>query len=64
MKERRIVVSSKPVTTIHVSGQDLHYFHSEVLGKCRAILISDDENLPRPAKSQTGESDDNLQCDH
>jgi len=42
------------VTTIHVSGKPHHYFHSEVLGGCRAILISDDENLPRPANLKVG----------
>jgi len=49
MKHRRIVASSKPVTTIHVSGTPHHFFHSDVLGKCRAVLISDGENLPLPA---------------
>lgn len=46
MKYKRIVASTKPVTTIVVAGQPRHYFHSEVLGQCRAILISRDENLP------------------
>lgn len=49
MKQTRIVASSKPVTTVVVSGKPLHYFHSDALGKCRAILISPDENLPRAA---------------
>lgn len=47
MKDRRIVAKPIPVTTIHVSGQPHHYFHSEALGACRAVLISPDENLPR-----------------
>ncbi len=51
MKDRRIVVSSKPVTTIHVSGKPHHFFHSEALGACRAILIAEDANLPRTEKS-------------
>lgn len=46
MKRTRIVASSKPVTTIRVSGKSHHYFHSEALGGCRAIIISEDENLP------------------
>lgn len=48
MKHKRIVPSAKPVTSIRVAGKPYHYFHSDALGKCRAILISDDENLPRP----------------
>jgi hypothetical protein len=48
MKERRIVASSSPVTTIRVQGQDRHFFHSRTLGKCRAVLIAPDENLPSP----------------
>jgi hypothetical protein len=52
MKQTRIVPSSSLVTTVVVSGKPQHYFHSEVLGKCRAILIADDENLPRPAETK------------
>lgn len=51
MKEKRVVPSNAPLTTILVNGQAQHYFHSEVLGKCRAIVITDTENLPGPAKS-------------
>lgn len=47
MKYKRIVASTKPVTTILVAGKPQHYFHSDKLGKCRAIIISPDENLPR-----------------
>lgn len=46
MKYKRIVASTKPVTTIRVAGKAHHFFHSEALGKCRAIIISPDENLP------------------
>lgn len=51
MIHRRIVVSSAPVTTIDVQGTSHHFFHSERLGKCRAILIAEDENIapaPKP----------------
>lgn len=48
MKQRRIVPSIKPVTSIRVAGKYHHYFHSEALGNCRAILIAPGENLPRP----------------
>lgn len=47
MNHKRIIPSSSPVTTINVAGKAHHYFHSDVLGGCRAILISPDENLPR-----------------
>ncbi|HEY9658561.1 MAG TPA: hypothetical protein V6C65_08935 [Allocoleopsis sp.] len=49
MKHKRIVPSSQPVTSIRVAGKPYHYFHSEALGGCRAIIIGPDENLPRPA---------------
>jgi hypothetical protein len=48
MKEHRIVPANLPVTTIHVDGQPRHFFQSEKLGKCRAILS---ENLPHSEKS-------------
>ncbi len=47
MKRKRIIASKSPVTTIRVQGINHHFFHSEVLGKCRAIIIAPDENLPR-----------------
>lgn len=53
MKYKQIVASSKPVTTVVVSGKPHHYFHSEALGKCRAIIISDAENLPRPTTEKS-----------
>jgi hypothetical protein len=40
MKEHRIVPANLPITTIHVDGQPHHYFQSEKLGKCRAIVIA------------------------
>jgi hypothetical protein len=48
MKEYRVKPSKAAVTSIDVAGCPRHYFHSEKLGKCRAILIRPDENLPRP----------------
>ena len=51
MKQIRVVPSKSPVTSIEVSGQAMHFFHSQALGKCRAIIISPDENLPSPSKS-------------
>lgn len=51
MNRKRIVPSTKPVTTIRVAGKPHHYFHSEVLGSCRAIIIAPDENLPNREKS-------------
>jgi len=51
MKDKRIVATDSPVTTVIVSGTPHHYFHSQALGKCRAILIAPDENLS-PALSQ------------
>jgi len=48
MKEHRVKPSKATVTTISVASRQHHYFHSQVLGSCRAILISPDENLPRP----------------
>lgn len=48
MKEYRVKPSKAAVTTIDVASRHHHYFHSESLGKSRAILISPDENLPVP----------------
>lgn len=45
MKRKRIVPSNKPVTTVVVRGKPHHYFHSEALGSCRAIIIAEEENL-------------------
>ena len=50
MKDYRIVASNAPVTTIQVAGTPHHYFHSERLGKVRAIRIAENENLTSPAK--------------
>jgi len=55
MKQHKVIASSSPVTTIRVSGKAQHYFHSEALGACRAILISPDENLPRPTELSKGD---------
>jgi len=52
MKRTRIVPSTKPVTTIRVNGKDHHYFHSDVHGLMRGIIISPDENLPSPAATK------------
>jgi hypothetical protein len=41
----RIVTSNAPVTSVNVDGRPHHYFHSEKLGKCRALVISEDVNL-------------------
>jgi hypothetical protein len=41
------------VTSISVNGKAHHYFHSEALGNCRAIIISDAENLPSPAAEKS-----------
>lgn len=64
MKEYRVKPSKAAVTTISVASRQHHYFHSEVLGSCRAVLISDDENLPRPTADkshrQESETDDYL----
>lgn len=57
MKRIRIVPSNKPVTTVVVAGKPHHYFHSEVLGTCRAIIIAEEENLP----SRPGEALNDLQ---
>lgn len=48
MKRKRIVPSTKPVTTVVVAGTPQHYCHSHALGKIRAIIISPDENIPVP----------------
>lgn len=45
MKEYRIVPSNAPVTSINVAGTSHHYFHSEKLGRLRAIRIAEDVNL-------------------
>jgi N-acetylmuramoyl-L-alanine amidase CwlA len=45
MKKHRVVPSKAPMTSIKVNGVPFHYFHSDKLGSCRAILISPDENL-------------------
>jgi hypothetical protein len=50
MKEHRIVASNAPVTTIKVAGRPHHYFHSEKLGKVRAIRIAENENLAPGSK--------------
>lgn len=50
MKDKRIVATDSPVTTVIVAGRPHHYFHSEALGRCRAILITEDENLEAFAK--------------
>jgi hypothetical protein len=55
MKKHRVKPSSAPMTSIKVNGVQFHYFHSEVLGRCRAILINPDENLafsPTAAKAE------------
>ncbi len=59
MKHARIVPSQAPVTSISVMGKAQHYFHSEKLGRCRALIISEAENLPRPTeKSHRQEIDE------
>lgn len=45
MKKHRVVPSKAPLTSIKVNGVPFHYFHSDKLGSCRAILINPDENL-------------------
>lgn len=50
MKEHRIVTSNAPVTCLLVDGTPHHYFHSEKLGKCRAIQIAENENLEPGSK--------------
>lgn len=50
MKEKRIVTSNAPVTTICVQGTKHHYFHSDRYGRCRAIQIADDVNLTPAVK--------------
>ena len=50
MKEHRIVASNAIVTPVIIGVTPHHYFHSEKLGKCRAILIAPDENLASVAK--------------
>ena len=52
MKYKRVVPSAAPVTTIVVNGQPRHYFHSDKLGKCRAVIIAEDENLPPAPKAE------------
>jgi hypothetical protein len=51
MKDKRIVTSNSPVTSVTIDGTPRHYFHSAKLGKCRAILIAENANLtptPKP----------------
>lgn len=48
MKRYKVVPSKAPVTSIKVEGVPWHYFHSNALGRCRAIIISPAENLPVP----------------
>jgi hypothetical protein len=48
MKEHRVKPSKAAVTSIDVSGRFHHYAHSKRLGKFRAILIPEDENLSVP----------------
>jgi hypothetical protein len=50
MKDQRIVATDSPVTCVTIDGRPHHYFHSEKLGKCRALLISEDVNLSHAAK--------------
>lgn len=50
MFQKRIVTSNSPVTSVSIDVTPHHYFHSEALGKCRAILIAEDENLTPAAK--------------
>jgi hypothetical protein len=50
MKDKRIVVTDSPVTTINVAGTPHHYFHSAKLGKVRAIRIAENENLAPGSK--------------
>lgn len=45
MKRYKVTPSEAPVTSITVEGVPWHYFHSNALGRCRAIIISPDENL-------------------
>jgi hypothetical protein len=47
MKEYRVTPSKATVTSIDVAGCPRHYFQSEKLGKCRAIVIA----LPHSEKS-------------
>lgn len=48
MKRYKVVPSKASVTSITVEGLPLHFFHSKLLGRCRAIVIAEDENLPVP----------------
>lgn len=61
MKYKRIVASNKPVTTVVVQGTPYHYCHSEALGKIRAIIIPQDENLPASPAPQNDPWDDYFQ---
>lgn len=65
MKERRVVPSPAPITTIVVQGKAHHYFHSEILGKCRAIIIDEAENLPfsPPKREQDFDPWDDIDLD-
>lgn len=45
MKVYKVKPSKAPVTSISVEGVPWHYFHSNALGRCRAIVISPTENL-------------------
>lgn len=46
MKAYKVKPSHVPVTSIPIDGLPHHYFHSHVLGRCRAIIIAENENLP------------------
>jgi hypothetical protein len=48
MKVYKVTPSKAPVTRITVEGVPWHFFHSKLLGRCRAIVIAEDENLPVP----------------
>lgn len=50
MKEHRIVASNAPVTTVIIGVTPHHYFHSEKLGKVRAIRIAENVNLQPGSK--------------
>lgn len=48
MKRYKVVPSKAPVTSVSVEGVPWHYFHSKALGRCRAIVILPEANLPAP----------------
>jgi hypothetical protein len=45
------------MTSILVNGKPFHYFHSDKLGSCRAILINPDENLALPPAPTAAKSE-------